>query len=248
MKKHTFITIIAISLSLLFTSCIDLVAKEIKGNGNLVTQSIPVSNFSKIEIETYAIVDYSQKKNTGNVEFTVDDNLLEYYDIYTKGDLLIIKRKKEFKNKIEPKPTTILLTVSAEQLSDISIAGSAKVNFCTAFTADDLNIEIAGSGKIIMDKYPVNISGCNIEIAGSGGVQLSGNINEANIEMAGSSSVKALDCEINKLAVEIAGSATVEATVTDKLNVEIAGSGKVNYRGNPKVETDIAGSGKVIKL
>jgi hypothetical protein len=248
-KQKSILIIIAISVSLLFNFCVAFAkSKEIKGDGKLVTKSISISNFSKIEIETYVVVNYSQKKNSGNLEFTVDNNLWEYYNIYTEAGVLYIKLKKEYRDKIESKPTTILVTVSSEQLKDIEIAGNSKINFCTPFTTDKFNLEMAGSGKILMNKYPVNINRCSIEDAGSGNIQISGKISEAHIEMAGSGCVKALDCEIAKLDVEIAGSATVEASVTDKLSVEIAGSGKVNYKGNPKVNTDIAGSGKVKKL
>ena len=246
MKKITFI--FAISLSLLFTSCLSLVAKEIKGNGKLTKQSISISNFSQIEIETCVTLDYSQEKNTGKLEFTVDNNLLEYYDIYTKGDVLHIGLKKEYKPRTWLNPTKSLITVSSEQLEHVEIAGSSVVNFCTDFTSKKLNIELAGSGKIMANKYPVKIQDCEIEIAGSGSVQLKGAIQKANVEIAGSGNVKALDCNIARLNIEIAGSGNVEAHVTDKLAVEIAGSGNVKYTGNPSVDTDIAGSGRVKKL
>jgi hypothetical protein len=248
MKKITpIITFVAIIVSLLFTSCVAF-AKDVKGDGKLVTKSISISDFSKVEIEVPVTVDYSQSINSGSLEFTVDNNLFEYYDIKTKNGTLYIEIKKEYKNKIQPKPTNCLITVSSKQLSAIEIAGSTTFNFLSAFTSEKLNIEIAGSGKIIAKKHPVKIEECAIEIAGSGNIVFTGSINKAQIEIAGSGSVKALDCKIKQLAVEIAGSGTVDAEVTDKLNVEIAGSGNVNYKGDPKVETDITGSGKVKKL
>ena len=247
MKKITLIiSILAVSVSLLFTSC-NAFAKEIKGNGKLVTTSIPISKFSKIKIETFVVVDYSQDQNEETLDFMVDENLFEYYDIYTKGDALYIKLKKgNCKNC--PRPTTILVTVSSEKLRSIEIAGRSKFNFITAFHSDELNISLAGSGKITANKYPVNIEECKIEIAGSGGVQFAGAVNYAVVEIAGSGNVMALDCQISTLQVEIAGSGCVEANVTDKLKASIAGSGNVKFTGDPDIKTDIAGSGKVVKL
>ncbi|MCL2434913.1 MAG: DUF2807 domain-containing protein [Lentimicrobiaceae bacterium] len=248
MKKNTFISI-AICLLLLFSVPINTFAKEVKGNGKLITKSIPISNFSKIEIETNVVVDYSQGKSKGTLEFTIDNNLLEYYDIYTHNDVLRIQLKDEYRNKLQPKPTKNLLVISSEQLESIAIAGSSKVNFCTGFTSEKLYIAVAGSGKVIANKYPVDIKDCKIEIAGSGNVQFSGAIQSAHIAIAGSGSMNALDCEIAQLQAEIAGSGRLEAHVTDILDASVAGSGQVRYKGNPnKIKPSVAGSGKVKKI
>ncbi|MCL2290353.1 MAG: DUF2807 domain-containing protein [Bacteroidetes bacterium] len=249
MKKINIITIIAISVSLLFTSCFSIVNKESKkGDGELVTKSIGISDFSKIEIETYVEVNYFQAQNSGNLKFTVDSNLWEYYDIYTERDVLHIKLKEEHKKNIHLNPTKSLLTVSSEQLDEISIAGSSNINFCTEFTSKKLSIGIAGSGKLFANQYPVNIENCEIGIAGSGNLQLKGNIQKADIGIVGSGKVNALDCEIAQLYINIAGSGDIEAHITDKLDVTIAGSGDVKYKGNPVISKNIAGSGKIIKL
>jgi len=243
--------------------------KEIKGNGKLITKSIPISNFSKIEIETCVVVDFSQGKNTGSLEFIVDNNLLEYYDIYTKKDVLHIELKEEYKSKrFWLNPTKCLITVSSEQLENIEIAGGSKVNFCTDFTSKKLDIGLAGSAKIFANKYPVNIENCKVsiagsgstrlmgdihlarvDIAGSGSAQFEGTIQQANISIAGSGKVKALDCEIKQLRADVAGSGNVEAHVTDTLTASVAGSGRVQFKGNPDIiNSSVAGSGKVRKL
>jgi len=268
MKKiKTFITIIAVSLPFLFSSCITIFAKDIKGDGKLVTKSISISDFSKIKIEPSVEINYSQGKNSRKLEFTIDENLWEYYNIYTKDDVLYIKLKEECRNNVNLKPTKSLITVSSNQLEEISMAGSSRFNFCTDFTSSKLSMEMAGSGRIFANEHPLKIEECSIRMAGSGNVHLAGTIEEAKIGMAGSSkvflagtiqeskieiagsgNVKALGCEIKNLLVQIAGSGSVEVKVTDKLDVKIAGSGNVKFKGNPTVSTDIAGSGKVKKI
>jgi outer membrane murein-binding lipoprotein Lpp len=249
MKKINIITIIAVSLSLLFASCFSIVAKDsIKGDGELITKSIEISDFSEIEIETQVKINYSQEKNMGNLEFTVDGNLWEYYDIYTKNSVLHIKLKEEYKNKIRLRPTKGLIAVSSEQLEKVDIAGSADFHFCTAFASEKLSISVAGCGDIFANKYPVQIEDCKIGIVGSGDVHLAGAIQKARIDIAGSGDMKALDCEIAQLYINIAGSGDVEAHVTDKLDVSIAGSGDVKYKGDPVISKNVAGSGKIKKL
>jgi len=250
MKRISLITLIAIVVSLVFTSCIEVAIKEtIHGDGKLVTKLIDITEFSKIEIETYVEVNYSQEQNTGNLEFTVDGNLWEYYDICTNKDVLQIKLKKEHKNSLNLNPTKSLIKVSSELLDKISIAGSSDIVFCTDFNSENLRIGLAGSSKIIANQHQINIENCEVEIAGSATVKFKGQIRKTDINIAGSGKISALDCEMEQLSIDIAGSGNVEAHVTDILIVSIAGSGEVAYKGEPgTVKTNIAGSGKVIKL
>jgi len=247
MKKNApIIMFLAMFVSLMFSSCVAF-AKEIKGDGNLITKTVSISKFSKIEIETNVEVNFSQAPNKGSLEFTVDKNLWDFYDIYTQNEILYIKLKDP-KEKDRPSPTKGLIVVSSEKLEEIEMAGSSVFNFCTAFTAEKLSVDLAGSCKINANKFPVTIEECIFDMAGSCQVYLKGTVQQAEIDLAGSGSVKALDCKFDKLSVEIAGSGSVEAYVAKKLDVEIAGSGVVSYKGNPQVSSDIAGSGKVKKL
>jgi len=248
-KSNLIISFIALTVALLFTSCLSFTAKvTIYGNGELSTKSIPISDFSKIVIETYVEVNFSQEQNPGNLEFTVDENLWKYYDIHTKDNVLYIKLKNEYKKQVKVKATQSLLTVSSEQLESIDIAGSSNFIFNTAFTSKEFKIDLAGSGKIFANNHPVEIQNCSIEIAGSANIYLAGTIEIAKIEIAGSGNIEALECEFVQLIIDIAGSGNVEAQVTDKLAVEIAGSGDVRYKGDPEVTSKIAGSGKVRKI
>jgi hypothetical protein len=249
MKKiNNIITIIAISISLLFTSCINFIAEGIKGDGELITKAISISDFSKIKIETQTKIYYSQEQNAGNLEFTADENLWEYYDIYTEEDVLYIKLKGEYRRKIRLRPTKSLITVSSEQLEKITIVGSADFHFCNSFHSEQLRIGITGSGDIFAKEHPVQIGNCSIDITGSGDVHLVGAIQKAEIKITGSGDVKALDCEISELEIKISGSGDVSASVTDKLDVRISGSGDVKYKGDPVISSSIAGAGKVKKL
>jgi hypothetical protein len=238
MKKISiFITVIAV----LCISCTTCFAKDIKGNGKLITKSIPISNFSKVVVRTPVEINYSQGKNTGNIEFTVDNNLLDYYDIFTEGEVLNIKIKDKYKSEYhdlikggyrqefcELKPTKCLITVSSEQLQSVEIKGNSTFNFCSAFTSNELTMELLGQGKILANKYPMHIEDCKIRIRGSGNMQLSGTIQQTDIEITGRGKLKALNCEITKLNSRIRGSGNAQFSGTiQQADVDITGSGQV---------------------
>ena len=165
---------------------------KIKGNGKLITKTISISNFSKIEIDTKVDVNFSQAPNRGCLDFTVDDNLLDYFDVYTKDNILYIKIIDEYMENgvyLDLYPKKCLIKVSSEQLENIKIRGSSTINFNTAFTSKILNVELTGSGKVLANEYPVKIEDVKIVKTGSGKVELTGTIQRADIQMKGNGSV-----------------------------------------------------------
>ena len=223
--------------------------KEVKGDGSLITQTIPISNFSKIGIEVDVEINYSQEKNKGNLEFTIDQNLWEYYDIYTKNDELYIKLKKEYRNKTKLIPTKSVITVFSRQLEEINITGHTEFHFCSKYFSKKLIIKNTGMGNIFANQYPVRISEFDATITGFGDILLMGDIRDAKVRITGRCNVSALDCRIVRMDVAISGNGNVEAQVFDKLNVVITGMGTVKFQGDPRLTTRFTGGkGEVINL
>jgi hypothetical protein len=243
-KKAFIISVLAIYLLLLPTLCF---AQMTKGNGKLITKSIPISDFTKIEINTFVEINYSQGSNMGNLEFTVDGNLWEYYDIYTKDSVLCVRIKDEYKNKIYPKPTKSLITVSSEALDQISKRGNSIFNFCTAFTSKNLIINATGSGKVCAKKNPVEIENGMISVSGSGTVQLSGTIQQTQIYIRGSGDVQFAGT-IQQTRIELSGSGKVHLSGSiHEANIYLRGSGTVKAKDCKinQLRADIGGSGSV---
>jgi hypothetical protein len=225
--------------------------KKIKGNGKFITKSITISDFSKIEISTAVEINYSQTPNTGFLEFTIDENLWEYYDIYTKDSVLYIKVTIDeyLKNgvylRIMPKKSVI--TVSSEQLEQMNITGRSNINFCTPFISKLLNVRIRGSGNLMANKHPVQIENFNIAVGGSGSARLAGNIQQANIQIRGSGGVIFAGA-IQQTVVQIGGSGNVQLSGTiQQANMQIRGSGSVKALESKiaQLQVEVAGSGNV---
>ena len=142
----------------------------------------------------------------------------------------------------------IKVFVTSPTIKSIEIAGSGvfaasnKIN-----VANDLDVEIAGSGKVLL--ADVTCKDSDMEIAGSGNIEV-GNIaaKDVNAEIAGSGDINLATMLCNKLLIDIAGSGNVtcDNITAEDVHTEIAGSGNVNLKGTVKHHTkDIAGSGKV---
>ncbi len=75
--------------------------KTIKGNGDIVTQDIPISEYTQLKIGgniEKPVFNYSQKEDqTSPVRLTTGSNLLPYLEIKVqKGCLVIHTKRKEF--------------------------------------------------------------------------------------------------------------------------------------------------------
>ncbi|MBL8616590.1 MAG: DUF2807 domain-containing protein [Deltaproteobacteria bacterium] len=110
--------------------------------------------------------------------------------------------------------------------------------------ADELFVEVSGSGEVFVGG--VDASLVDVEISGSGEVGLRGASHELVAEVSGSGEVAARPLSAARLDAEVSGSGGVRATATARAHVEISGSGEVDVWGDPDQRSkDVSGSGEV---
>lgn len=223
-------------------------SETIKGNGNVVSEEILITDYSGLDISIPSEIIYeSTSKVAPYFKIETDTNILEELIIETKDEVLIIKPIQTGKLKRKNlRPTKCIIHTNSSSLSSVKKRGSGKVVVKDSLKTDELKFAVAGSGDIITEY--LECSKLSIDIAGSGDIRLNGKANDTKIKIAGSGKVKAYNMQTNKLRCEIAGSGDIQANVTEHLNISIAGSGDVKYKGSPEVKKKIAGSGSVTQI
>jgi len=239
--------------------------KTIKGDGNIVTQNYNVSSFDELSTSLSATVNFTVS-DAYTCSVRVDQNLLEYLDIRTKGDELILKKQEEHKN-ITLQATEFIIDVTAPSLEEINLAGSGTLNVLSRMETEELEVNVAGSGDVyfkeplIVGDLELNVAGSgdiacdaleadqlDANVAGSGDLKVdSGTVREAEASVAGSGDIVLL-CDIVNLEANIAGSGDIKARVNGRLTYGIFGSGDIGYYGNPVVEGDKVGVSRVKRL
>jgi hypothetical protein len=244
MKKTglKIVTVCVMAVALL-SAC--MLNRKVKGNKNVITKEIAISDYDRIEVSGGVNVEYSQSDESPSLQITLDENLFDYLDVQVKDKRLVIKPKEKSVNLA---PTTFVVRSMSTALAEVKKAGSGKFTIVTGLTVDELQFKIAGSTKVVTEKA-IHVNKLKIDAAGSSTMQLVGEVNEVRLEIAGSGRLDALDCEIRSLDCQIAGSGRISTFVTEHLSYEIAGSGTIEYKGNPSIEKqNVAGSGKVKKI
>lgn len=237
----TLKTILLLTFAFVFSVNVNANHKRVKGNGKVISGSISTTDYDVISVRgSFDVTLVSGKE--GEISYSVESNLEAYLVIAVKKGELEIKWKKGVNVRATK---TVKITVPFKSIDEVSLAGSGKITTQNVIPADDLELNVAGSGKMNIDIDAKNVES---NIAGSGTMTVNGSTKNIETNIAGSGDFKGFGLMIiNDVDVSISGSGSVEITTNGKIKNSISGSGKVRYKGNPKINSSISGSGSIRK-
>ena len=239
--KHTANFFIFIFFTFPFyTSCV-FSNKTIYGNHQLVNERIAINNYEKVILNLPGEVFYQQFSDSAPyLQIHTDENIFKVLDVRVQNDQLIIDVMKD--SIISPSKLTIY--TCSHGLDHVTVNGSGELRLKGEVNANDLSLDILGSGNLLADSLLCNK--LTVRIIGSGNAKLTGASNESSFTITGSGNINAFDYFIQELNCKITGSGNIEALVNDKLDAQIIGSGNLSYRGDPEpIKKVITGSGTV---
>lgn len=242
-------------------ACGSFTTDTIIGSGDVVTQTIDVSNFDRVTLEGFGSVFITQGQ-TESLSVQTDDNLISLLDINVQGRELKLGVKRGF--SITPSQSlTFNLTVQdlsaitldgsgdffVEPLQSdslaVSIRGSGNIEI-EGLAAEDLSIDLDGSGNITIQDMQVKTVETSLQ--GSGDIELEGRADTQKVTVGGSGNYLAEDLEAISADISIPGSADVTVWVSNELTVRVNGSGDIRYYGQPRIDQSGSGSGNVTSL
>lgn len=224
-------------LGVSFSSCHSII-----GTGDVVTVQRKVSDFSQVNSSISGKVIITQG-NEYKVTVKAQQNIADVLETYLENDVLIIKYKN---NTMISTNEQIEVDVTLPKVIDVSLEGSGDIVISNGLTADNLSLDISGSGSIISDQLIAKK--LEVAIAGSGDLKVkNGNADNGDLSISGSGSIDLNGMKFQKCSVRVAGSGDAKVNAAEKLDVSIAGSGSVYYIGNPAISQKISGSGSVQK-
>ena len=190
--------------------------KGIRGNGNIKTESRPVTAFSRIDASGFYEVEWHP--GAASLSLTTDENLLAEIKTSVEDNLL----KIDLRNSVAP-TRGIKIVITSPTLAGASLSGALK------FRADQL------SGATFA-----------LETSGAAKVTLAGKVERLLASLTGASKLQAADLSANDVELSVTGAGKADVTASNLLRASITGAGKVSYGGQPKsVEKRITGAGKI---
>lgn len=231
--KSTFFYISIITF--LFASCSEL--KHRHGDGDITFKTYEIGDFNEIELQGHYDVEIVPGKNHG-VEIETDNNLLDYIEVYTRGNRLIISNNEPIQSDYG-----IKVKIDCISLERISCGGASKISSLGQIESDRLELSLSGAGKIDLE---VLCNELEMNISGAGLIKLSGKTRSEYLELSGAGHLDAFELVSEECNLNLSGVGKANVFVTERLNASVSGIGGVSYRGNPdNVIENVSGLGKI---
>jgi hypothetical protein len=249
MKTKLFI----LSISLLVMAAgMQASDKTIKGDKNVVTRTISITDYDEISIAGSMTFEYVQSDAAPFLSIMTDENLFEYLKVEVKDKRLIIgpKQRNSFNNSYNLKHTVFKIKSNSKDLRKLNTAGSGRFTVLSPLRVGELNVNLAGSGAFEL-KEGATGDRIRINAAGSGSVEVAGaiTVREADINVAGSGAVhlpQSITGDRLKLNLAGSGKLTADHINAESLQCRVAGSGSARIEGKAgEAEYSVAGSGKI---
>jgi hypothetical protein len=187
----------------------------IRGNGNVMTESRTVPDFTSVEADGAFTITWSNAPAA--LKITTDQNLLSHVETSVSG------RKLRIHSRGQLRPTEgIKVTLSSSALSGARLTGAVRLT-ATKLSGKGLYLEGTGATRVVAD----------------------GTVTELMATMSGASRLEAESLQAETVELSISGAGKAEVAASKILKVAISGAGKVTYTGNPTIEKHISGAGSV---
>ena len=188
----------------------------IVGNGHIVTDTRPVSEFSEIEADGGFKIEWSS--GAPSLAITTDENLLRHITTENLDHRLRLRSHGNIWSR-----HGIKVAVSSPNRAGARLTGAAQLT-ASQLAGPNFAVESTGAAK----------------------VQLEGSVDDLVTDMTGASKLAADSLRVKTATISSTGASHADVNVSESLNVSITGAGKVVYSGNPpKVEKHVSGAGTI---
>jgi len=236
------IFLIAAAALLLFSSCRQIFAKRIRGNGNITTQNRSAGPFNSIDVSGSIDV-YARQDSSSSIRIETDDNLQQYVETFRDGDVLRIKTEEGY--NLRPSKQIKVYVASTvfkrfEASGACNIFSEGKIN-----SNSDIDIDLSGSCDVTLELSAPKVTA---DVSGACSVKLKGDTKEFKIRGSGSTDIKCFDLVADNVDLDISGAGDAEVHANVKLTGDISGAASVNYKGTAQTDIHTSGATSVKKV
>ncbi len=237
-------------------------AVKVKGNGNVATKQIEISDYNAIRIDGLVDFNYEQSEGEPYLEITIDENLHGYLNVEIKDRILTVGFNKGV--KVE-QFTKFVVKTNSKWLKEVRASGNANfmvnsplagdetvvkananclVQFKNTVTVGKLDLNVSGSANMVVDDIQANSLDCSI--SGSGSITIKkGKVEAAGYSIASSGDIHAFGVEVPEATCKITGNGLAEIFASERINASIIGKGMIRYKGATAVQQKIIGKGTI---
>ena len=234
--------IVAVSSLLVFSSCREIFAKRIRGNGNITTQNRSAGQFNSIDVSGSIDV-YARQDSSYSIKVEADENLQQYVETVNEGSVLRIKTEEGFNLRSSRQ---IKVYVSSPMFQKFEASGACNIFSQGKISSSSaINFDLSGSCDVTMD---VNAPKIAAEASGACSLKLRGEVKDFHVRGSGSTDIKSLELLAENVDLDISGAGDADVYASVKLSGTISGAASVNYKGSAQTDIHTSGATSVKKI
>ncbi|MFO8129605.1 MAG: head GIN domain-containing protein [Bacteroidales bacterium] len=240
MKKHiertTALFTMIMMISFILSGCV--IADNIPGDGNVVSEDRNVSGFDEIEVGGAYHV-YLTLGNKETLKIEAEENLMEYIITEVRGGTLKIYNKKG----LEPTKDMDVF-ISLTDLKALDISGACDVVSQNTLELDNLDINASGASDI---ELVLRVPALTLDLSGASDIDLNGEVQDFDVAVSGAAELEAYDLLVQNCRLDVSGAGSAKVHVKTKLDVTVSGAGSARYKGDPDIHMSVSGAGSLSK-
>ncbi len=209
-----------------------------KGNGNVVTDSRPVSEeFTRVSASEGLMV-YVTQADDFKIEVEGDDNIIDLIRTDIKNGKLRIHAEKNIGR------ATKNIFVSLPKITELRASSGSHLE--TKNTVNSNELAVDGSSGAVLE---VDLIAQELEIDASSGANLdiNGQADNANVDVSSGGNINAKDLETKTCSADASSGGNIKIQVSESLMADASSGGNISYSGEPTVEQKKSVSGSVHK-
>ena len=222
MKK----AIVAVLMAVLLTSGLlaGCVGGVVVGSGNLDTQEMDFSDFTRIETSHGFEVEVIQS-DSYSVSITADDNLFDdHIRVSKSGETLKIRLRSGYIYQ----SVTLRARITMPSLHGLSLSGGSSVDI-SDMSAGDIIFDLSGGSRVSGD---IASSGdARFNLSGGSRVELAGSANDLVVSGSGGSQLDLEAFSVNNADINLNGGGSATVNVNGTLDANLIGGSHVTYVG-----------------
>jgi hypothetical protein len=214
--RHTLLLLLGLAL----TGCttVNLGVGQLRGSGNVTTQTREVGPFTAIDVSGVGEVVITQG-DADSLTVETDDNL--------QGIILSEVRDNTLHLSMKPdagfsQANRMTFTVGVTQLTAITLSGAATIK-ASNLSGDMLTVVHSGVGK----------------------VTTAGTVTEQRVTLSGAGGYDGAALVSKRAIIDLSGLGDVVVNANERLDATISGAGSVVYIGSPELSKQIRGLGSI---
>lgn len=214
--RLTLLALIGLALSGCAT--VKLGVGQIRGSGNVTTETREVGAFTMIDVSGVGEVAITQGDADG-LTVTTDDNLQAIVLGEVRDDTLYlgIKANQGFSDA-----TRVTFTVTVKNLTALTLSGAGTVSV-RDLSGEQLAVDHSGAGK----------------------VSIAGTVTEQRVTLSGAGSYDGAALISERATVDLSGLGSVVVNASERLDATISGAGSIAYIGSPELHQQVSGVGSI---